>query len=512
MSNRNDGCFISMMGRKGSFMVNSKLLYDKRNALDSWRDFPEVLVNLLQAIYHSSGDYGVDEAIKYLKENDAVKNEHKGNAKMTYLRWVDRLFRSLYPMFSFEDVWFEESDDLECLLLRAERYLIDLSDDYEVVKNSNRTEQGFYDDEDLVSLDQRLNFYFCTLHWYQGKYDLFEARLKSILEATKRNIFYMLSHEDAAELWELDFAGMDGFYSLEFYYWQPLVWVYHEGGGITFSQNLIEAFEEYINYLYGLKIGDINIKVCEEVILKAEDDLQWLFECELDEQENEDDFKKSTLYYDACRRKLMESKERVKTLKRSLDPHATFNESEDDFEEEKDWGEIWEDTCRVLKDDLGMISFDTWIEPLSIHHVDSRNGILYLMWPNHERLLEYLEDNYLGQIEIAVKMFAQDIERVVVFPCDPKMQNQHYHRIWSEFTNSLRSLMQSPTLPVVVFCESGEGETESYIADPGRTQVVEGVAYDPKTGEPAEKIIAIYVNPLKKVENDFFVPEEDIPC
>ena len=321
----------------------------------------------------------------------------------------------------------------------------------------------------------------------------------------------MLSHE-AAELWELD-AGLNGFYSLEFYYWQPLMWAFHEGGAITYTQDLIEAYENYISYLLGLEIWGSSRKVRDEVILKAEKDLQWLYECEMDGLENEDNPEESAHYYDACRRKLMKSRERVKTIKGSYDPCVTSCESEDGFEEDRNWGRIWEDTCRVLRDGLGQISYKTWIEPITIHHVDNRNGILYLSWSNDERLLEHVEDHYLDKIETAVTMFVPEIEKIVILPCDPKMQNQHYHRMWGEkFTYDLRSLMDAyPTAPVVVFCESGEDETESYIADPGRTKVVEAVAHDPKTGEPAEKIIAIYINQPRKIENDFFVPEEEIP-
>ena len=488
-------------------MIKSKDLYEKRNASDAWEGFPEVLVNLIQNIYHSYGEYSVGDTIKYLQEYDAGQDEHK---KLLYLMYTDRFFKALYPMFAFGNEW-KNTADLESLLQRAEGYLIDIADDYEAVKKSNRTELGFYDRSNLVCLSQSLEMYFATLYWHQSKVKDFEERLNNLLGAEKRNLSYMLSHADAAELRELDFEGMDEFYTMDFYYWRPIVWVLNEGGAVTFPERMIDLLEDIVGFLYDLDVGN-NWKVRNDYILSAESDLQWCYRSVLDRRDEGASSEPYDGFFDECEYKLYKSEKRVDGLKQS---YASIHTS-DDFDDlladgVSYWQSKWDEVCDMLHDELGMVSYRTWIEPLILDHVDERNDIMYLIWPNQETLLGHIEQYYLARIEAAARRVAPEIERIVIVPCSLDMLSRPYHRKWRSFTNSLRELMEAyPSLPVVVFRESDEGEEEPYIADISRTECVEGYAYD--TEEFTEKIIAIYVKrPKKKPGQDYFISDEDIP-
>lgn len=355
--------------------------------------------------------------------------------------------------------------------------------------------------------------FFCIMYWYKEDDKQFYKKLEDIFEATKRNVGYLLQHEYAAELKELDFHGMDDYLPMQFYYWETIAWLYHFGGAAEFTLPLMEIYEEYVSFLYALDAGS-NWQVRDEIAVRAEEDLQFLYELNTDRIKDEVPESDYPYYVGQCEKKIQESKERVEALRHSSDIRIQTAEGESENGEDVEWEKKWEDACRVLKDEIGQISYSTWIEPLSIHHVDSRNGILYLKGPKQEELIDHINEHYMRQIEVAITMFAPELEKIVILPYDPEMQNKHYHKAWGgDFTNELRSFMLAyPTMPVVVFSESEYGGSEQYIADVTRTEVVEGCAHDPETGEFSEKIIAVYVNRPKKIGDDrFIMDEEEIP-
>lgn len=172
----------------------------------------------------------------------------------------------------------------------------------------------------------------------------------------------------------------------------------------------------------------------------------------------------------------------------------------------------WNEAKIMLEDRETKLSYKTWIEPLSIYHVDRRNNVLYLRWPNHENLVRYLEETYLEQIEKEVRKNASDLDKVVILTVDDTLQNQYYHKRWHAFTRNLRDLMDEyPTMPVVVFRESDAGESEAYIADPELTECIEGYAYDPDGDKFTEKIIAVYAKKSRNSSNLFFGSDEEMP-
>lgn len=67
-----------------------------------------------------------------------------------------------------------------------------------------------------------------------------------------------------------------------------------------------------------------------------------------------------------------------------------------------DKNKIWSTTLSFIKANTTPLSFTTWIEPLSIHHIDEDAGIIYLSWSNEEKLIKHLNDHYLNLIENAI--------------------------------------------------------------------------------------------------------------
>ena len=67
-----------------------------------------------------------------------------------------------------------------------------------------------------------------------------------------------------------------------------------------------------------------------------------------------------------------------------------------------DKDKIWGTTLSFLKDNNTALSYNTWLAPLYIHHVEEEAGIIYLAWPNQPNLINYINEHYLTQIEKAI--------------------------------------------------------------------------------------------------------------
>ena len=68
-------------------------------------------------------------------------------------------------------------------------------------------------------------------------------------------------------------------------------------------------------------------------------------------------------------------------------------------------------------------------------------------------------------------------------------------------------------MPVVVFKENDENDGSSYYSNINGTECMISYVHDPviDTREFVEKVIAIYVNNPKKTEDEFMIPEDEIP-
>ena len=491
-------------------MINRKELYEKRNNKDVWDGFPDALKNLILTMFCSLGEYGVSDAIRYLKEHKVSMSEHSGAAKLSYLKMCARVFKNMYPMFTFEEAWTENAELIEDILTCAEGYIRDLAADGDAISYMNRDELGLYDDTDLVNIAQDLDVFFCTLYCYKEEQDKFEAKLADIFEAAKRNLSYLLQHDFAAEY--KDLYDMDDFLPMDFFYWDKIGCIYHCGGAVVFPQHLIEIYEEYTDFLYELETGG-NWKTRNELVIKAEKDLQFLYELDIDRIKDEIPDDEYAELAEQCEQKIRESKERVEAIRKeyAARPIGHDTDSDDTGSSERDWESIWFKARNALSEESATLSYNTWIMPLEYYRVD-RNKVMYLLWPHKEVLIRHLEEYYLEQIEMAVKDIEPEIEGVKILPDETNAHKMHYHRRWKFFSNQLRDSMDAhPTMPVVVFRETGDDEKDPYIADAGLTECTVGYAKDPATGE-VEKIIAVYVNkPKSKDAEDRFISEEDVP-
>ena len=81
-----------------------------------------------------------------------------------------------------------------------------------------------------------------------------------------------------------------------------------------------------------------------------------------------------------------------------------------------DKNKIWGTTLNFLKEHNTSLSYNTWLAPLSIHHIEEDSGIIYLAWPNQSKLITHINDHYLVQIENAINSSTEKKYRVVIKP------------------------------------------------------------------------------------------------
>ena len=77
---------------------------------------------------------------------------------------------------------------------------------------------------------------------------------------------------------------------------------------------------------------------------------------------------------------------------------------------------IWGTTLNFLKEHNTELSYNTWLAPLRIHHIEEDSGIIYLAWPNQDKLISHINDHYLIQIENAINSSSDKKYRVVIKP------------------------------------------------------------------------------------------------
>ena len=81
-----------------------------------------------------------------------------------------------------------------------------------------------------------------------------------------------------------------------------------------------------------------------------------------------------------------------------------------------DKNKIWGTTLNFLKEHNTELSYNTWLAPLRIHHIEEDSGIIYLAWPNQAKLISHINDHYLVQIENAINSSTNKKYRVVIKP------------------------------------------------------------------------------------------------
>ena len=97
---------------------------------------------------------------------------------------------------------------------------------------------------------------------------------------------------------------------------------------------------------------------------------------------------------------------------------------------------IWGTTLSYLKANTTNLSYDTWISPLYIHHIEEESGIIYLAWPNQAKLINHINDHYLNLIENALNSSLDKKYRVVI------KQEKEYNATKIDTTRMKNSLNQ----------------------------------------------------------------------
>ena len=75
---------------------------------------------------------------------------------------------------------------------------------------------------------------------------------------------------------------------------------------------------------------------------------------------------------------------------------------------------MWGATLNFLKDTNTDLSYNTWLAPLNIHHIEEDAGIIYLSWPNQAKLINHINEHYLTQIEKSINSSTDKKYRVVI--------------------------------------------------------------------------------------------------
>ena len=79
-----------------------------------------------------------------------------------------------------------------------------------------------------------------------------------------------------------------------------------------------------------------------------------------------------------------------------------------------DKNKIWGTTLRALEANTTPLSYNTWIAPLDIHHIEEDTGIIYLAWKNDSKLLKHVNDHYQPLIENEINKSMDKTYRVVI--------------------------------------------------------------------------------------------------
>ena len=69
---------------------------------------------------------------------------------------------------------------------------------------------------------------------------------------------------------------------------------------------------------------------------------------------------------------------------------------------------------RFLEANTTPVSYNTWIVPLSIHHIDEDAAVIYLSWKNDNNLLSHVNEHYKDMIENALNKSLDKPFRVVI--------------------------------------------------------------------------------------------------
>ena len=77
---------------------------------------------------------------------------------------------------------------------------------------------------------------------------------------------------------------------------------------------------------------------------------------------------------------------------------------------------FWDKAREYLRDDLLPVSFQAFIEPLQLHHLDEDAGVVYLAWPNNAGLIKHIKERYLDTIQTVVNRESDRKWHIIIKP------------------------------------------------------------------------------------------------
>ncbi len=77
---------------------------------------------------------------------------------------------------------------------------------------------------------------------------------------------------------------------------------------------------------------------------------------------------------------------------------------------------FWDKAREYLKGNLLLVSFQTFVEPLYVHHLDEDAGVVYFAWPNNANLIKHIKERYQDTIQAAVNRESDRTWRIVIRP------------------------------------------------------------------------------------------------
>lgn len=96
--------------------------------------------------------------------------------------------------------------------------------------------------------------------------------------------------------------------------------------------------------------------------------------------------------------------------------------------------QLWGRIRSEMKIKTTKLSYDTWIEPLRLDHIDNDSAIVYLSWPKQEKLINHINDHYNQQLEAAFCRILKEDYRVVIKPAEESgMDELEVNRTESSF-------------------------------------------------------------------------------
>ena len=75
---------------------------------------------------------------------------------------------------------------------------------------------------------------------------------------------------------------------------------------------------------------------------------------------------------------------------------------------------FWEEALEYLRTNVMQVSYQTFIEPLYVHHVEEDERVVYLAWPQNNNLINHVKNHYKDIIEAAVNLKMDEKVRVVI--------------------------------------------------------------------------------------------------